>query len=161
MKRFKNVQDYAIWLISCREYTVHKLRTKCLEKFPEDSEVIEKLINNFVQKEYLSDQRFAEHFTRAQIRMGQGRQKIFMKLLEKGVPKDLIESALETGMTEEDVLGPAVKLLNKKSVQLKKKYPDLSDYEYQQKLTAYLAGRGYSYEVIKEVLSGEEEIDEK
>jgi len=153
MKRFKNPRDYALWLLSCREYTVKKLRDKCLEKFPDELEVIESLIKLFVQKEYLSDSRFAENFIRAQVRQGQGRQKIFMKLLEKGVPKEVIDQTLDLQLETEDVLGPATKLMNKKSVQIKKRYPDLNDYEHRQKLTAYLAGRGYGYDVIKECLS--------
>jgi len=155
MSRYKNPKDYALWLLGCREYTVKKLKDKCLEKFPEEGDEIEKLINFFVQKEYLSDQRFTENFIRAQVRQGQGRQKIFMKLLQKGVPKDIIDAQLESSLSEEDVLGPAIKLMNKKSIQLKKRYPELSDYEIKNKLTAYLAGRGYGYDLIKQVLSVE------
>ncbi len=152
MKRFQNPRDYAFWLLSCREYTVKKLRDKCLEKFPEAVGEVEALIKLFIQKEYVSDQRFATNFIRAQVRQGQGRQKIFMKLLDKGVPREVIDQTLELQLTEEDVMGPALKLMNKKSVQLKKRYPDLNDYEHRQKLTAYLAGRGYPYEVIKILL---------
>ena len=153
MPRFKTPKDYALWLLSCREYTVKKLRDKCIEKFPEESDEIENLITFFVQKEYLSDKRFAENFIRAQVRQGQGRQKIFMKLLQKGVPKEVIEAQLDLSLTQEDVLGPATKLLNKKSDQLRKRYPEITDYELNQKLTAYLAGRGYGYGEIKEILS--------
>ena len=153
MSRFKNPKDYAFWLLSCREYTVKKLQDKCIEKFPEEAVEIEKLINFLVQKEYLSDQRFTESFIRVQVRQGQGRQKIFMKLLQKGVPKEVIEAQLDSSLEQEDVLTPVIKLMNKKSIQLKRKYPEIPDYELRQKLTAYLAGRGYGYAVTKEVLS--------
>ena len=104
----------------------------------------------------MSDKRFTENFIRSQTRQGQGRQKIFMKLLEKGVPKELIDEMLGARLQEEDVKGPATKLVIKKSVQLKKRDPEISEYDLRHKLTAYLAGRGYDYGTIKEVLSGEE-----
>lgn len=153
MKRFKNPRDYALWLLSCREYTSQKLTDKCLEKFPDEAEAIVSLINFLIEKGHVSDVRFSENFIRAQVRRGQGRQKIFMKLLDKGVPKAIIDQTLDQALENEDVLGPVLKLLNKKSDQIKRKYPDLNDYEYRQKLTAYLAGRGYSYDVIKEALT--------
>ena len=50
MKRFENVEAYAMLLLGSLDYTVSGLRKKCEEKFPEDGKKIDHLIKNFIQK---------------------------------------------------------------------------------------------------------------
>ncbi len=147
-----DLNAYALWLLGAREYSVARLRQKCTEKYPEQPEEIEILINNFVQNKFLDDERFCEVMIRSEIRKGNGKPKILQKLLQKGVEMPLAKTQCDALIANTDLFDPAWTLAEKKKIQIERKYPDLSDYEKRNKLTQYLAGRGYSYDLIKEVL---------
>ena len=153
MRKKLSLKDYALWLLGSREYTVSRLRQKCTEKYPEQLDEIESLINNFIQVKYLDDARFCEVMIRSEIRKGNGTSKILQKLMQKGVAIDLAKMQCDALIENADLFGPAWTLSEKKKIQIDRKYPDLGDYEKRNKLTQYLAGRGYSYDLIKEVLS--------
>jgi len=153
MRKKMGLKDYALWLLGAREYTIKGLGDKCRERYPEQLEEVEILINNFVQSKYLDDTRFCEVMIRSEIRKGNGSSKIMQKLIHKGVPIDLAKEQCAALIENTDLFGPAWTLSEKKKIQIDRKYPDLGDYEKRNKLTQYLAGRGYSYDLIKEVLS--------
>lgn len=152
MRRKLSLNDYALWLLGAREYTVKRLREKCTERYPDQLEAIEVLINKFVQHKYLNDERFCEVMIRSEINKGNGRQKIHTKLVQKGIEPSLAKAKCTELIVVDDQLEPARALAEKKRAQIERKYPDLPDFEKRGKLTQYLAGRGYGYEVIKEVL---------
>lgn len=153
MRKKLSLKDYALWLLGSREYTIKRLTDKCNERYPEQLDEIELLINKFVQEKYLDDERFCEVMIRSEIRKGNGKQKIIQKLIQKGVPIGLAKEQAELLVEDKDMFDPAWTLAEKKKIQIERKYPDLSDYEKRNKLTQYLAGRGYSFDLIKEVLS--------
>ena len=153
MRRKLSLNDYALWLLGVREYTVKRLRQKCIERYPDQLEAIETLIKKFIQNKYLNDERFCEVMIRSEIGKGNGQQKIYSKLIQKGVDSSLAKKKCAELMVVDDQLGPARALAEKKRQQIDRKYPDLSDYEKQAKLTQYLAGRGYDYDLIKRVLT--------
>ena len=148
-----DLKDYALWLLGAREYTVKRLGDKCRERYPEQLDEIETMINNFVQTKYLDDERFCEMMIRSEIRKGNGTSKIMQKLMLKGVAINLAKEQCATLIENKDLFDPAWILAEKKKIQIERKYPDLGDYEKRNKLTQYLAGRGYSYDLIKEVLA--------
>lgn len=148
-----NLKDYALWLLGAREYTVKRLGDKCRERYPEQLEEIEVMINNFVQTKYLDDERFCEVMIRSEIKKGNGTSKIMQKLMLKGVEMHLAKDQCAALIENADLFDPAWTLAEKKKIQIERKYPDLGDYEKRNKLTQYLAGRGYSYDLIKEVLT--------
>ncbi|NCP67738.1 regulatory protein RecX [Candidatus Peregrinibacteria bacterium] len=152
MRKKLSLKDYALWLLGAREYSVARLRQKCTEKYPEQLEEIEILINNFVQNKFLDDERFCEVMIRSEIRKGNGKSKILQKLMQKGVSSDLAKTQCDALIENTDLFDPAWTLAEKKKIQIDRKYPDLSDFEKKQKVTQYLAGRGYSFDLIKEVL---------
>lgn len=147
-----DLNAYALWLLSAREYSVARLREKCTEKYPEHLEEIELLINNFVQKKYLDDERFCEVMIRSEIRKGNGKQKIVQKLMQKGIDLGLAKEQVEVHIQTDDLFDAAWTLAEKKKLQIERKYPETSDFEKQQKLMQYLAGRGYDYDFIKQLV---------
>lgn len=152
MRKKLLLKDYALWLLGAREYTVSRLTEKCQERYPEQPEEIQTLINNFVQNKFLDDERFCEVMIRSEIRKGNGKSKILQKLIQKGVISDLAKRQCDALIENTDLFDPAWTLAEKKKIQIERKYPDLSDFEKKQKVTQYLAGRGFSFELIKEVL---------
>lgn len=90
---------------------------------------------------------------RSEVRKGNGSSKIIPKLIQKGIETAQAKAAVEQ-YTEKGSLFDAAWTVaeKKKKLQLAKKYPEASDFEREQKLIQYLAGRGYDYDLIKEVL---------
>ena len=152
MRKKLSLKDYALWLLGSREYTAKRLTEKCTERYPDQLDEIESLINKFIQEKYLDDERFCEVMIRSEIRKGNGKQKIIQKLMQKGVAISLAKTQADALIEDKDMFDPAWTLAEKKKIQIERKYPDLSDFEKRQKITQYLAGRGYSFDLIKEVL---------
>jgi regulatory protein len=121
MRKKLSLKDYALWLLGAREYTVARLRQKCTEKYPEQLEEINELINNFVQNKFLDDERFCEVMIRSEIRKGNGKSKILQKLMQKGVAIDLAKTQCDAQIDNQDLFDPAWTLAEKKKIQIERK----------------------------------------
>ncbi|MGN1163258.1 MAG: regulatory protein RecX [Candidatus Ornithospirochaeta sp.] len=85
----------AITLLSRREHTEKELYIKLKEKgYREDD--ISTALSRLNKEGYLSEVRFAEMFVRSRLRKSpEGKPMIFMRLLEKGSPKDVASRILD------------------------------------------------------------------
>ena len=81
-------------MLAAREHSREELRRK-LGKYHRDPELIEQVLSDLQSSNLQSDARFAEHFVESRISKGQGPVRIRMELNERGVPGELIETALE------------------------------------------------------------------
>jgi len=77
-----------------------------------------------------------------------GRMALANELSSKGIKKEIIDEAFSRGL-EEDDLALASKLIDKKKTSFEK----LADFERKKKVASYLARRGFSWEVINQVLT--------
>ena len=105
-------------------------------------EVTSRVFDRLVEKNYVNDQNFARYWVENRsLTKGASKRKLTAELRTKGVEQTIIEELLsESERTDEDELQ---KVIAKK----RSKYPD------DQKLMAYLARQGFSYDDIKEALS--------
>jgi regulatory protein len=105
------------------------------------SEITQRVFDRLVEKNYINDQNFARYWIENRsLSKGASKRKIISELRTKRVEQSMIEQLLsESDRTDEDELK---KVIAKK----RSKYPD------DQKLTAYLARQGFSYDDIKSVL---------
>ena len=93
----------------------------------------------------IDDYKYAETFFKEKLRT-RGVKKARFELSNKGIPKDIMEKALEalsTSSVEED---SCLKLAEKKYAQLMKRETD--PYKLKNKLYTFLMGKGYDYELI-------------
>jgi regulatory protein len=128
-----------------RDYLYRKtrdIRTKTGDiKKGTSPEITTRVFNRLTEKNYVND----EHFTRYWVEnrlltKGASKRKLISELRSKGVEQLIIEQFLsESDRTDEDELQ---KVITKK----RSKYPD------DQKLMAYLARQGFSYDDIKSAL---------
>lgn len=142
------IKEKAFEYLSFRPRSVAEMRDKLLSKgYPEDyvNQVIEELKN----EKYLDDYDFALSWVefRNQIRPS-GRHVLKMELLKKGIDKAVIEDVLEKMIDKEEEIRLAKQAVSSRI----KVYQSLSNYEFKQKITAFLARRGFSWEIIKEVI---------
>ncbi len=105
---------------------------------------VDRTFNRLVERGYVSDEKFTRFWVenRNQTK-GASRRKLTAELRSKGVESAIIEEVLaETERTDDDEL---------RKVLIKKR----SKYDDEQKLIAYLARQGFSYDDIKTALSEE------
>lgn len=131
-----------------RSYKTEKeIRDKLLSK-EFDSETIDSTIDFLIEYGFIDDSKFVSMYIKDRIRT-QGRNKIRYSLISKGVNKLLIEEAFST-LDRDDEMERAIILCEKKYLNISKREDD--DFKIKNKLTRYLLGRGYDYDIAKEVI---------
>jgi regulatory protein len=117
-----------------------------LKKKGGEIKIINKIIKKLKKQRLIDDRSFAEWWIeqRSCFRP-KGRQALYFELIKKGISEEIIEDAL---FSVKDEL-----LLAQKAAQKKiKNYKNLEPFELRQKMIAFLARRGFSWETIKKVL---------
>lgn len=124
---------------SIREFKDYLRRKKA------EPEFVEKLIEEFLSRGYLDDRKFAEWWLERRVRKQKSNRSIEFELRAKGVDREVIAEVMESD-------GESEALRLKITVE---KLRTRARYQDKQKLTTYLIGKGYSYSLVKEVLSQE------
>tara|TARA_B100002019_G_C21217702_1_gene572892 strand:- start:374 stop:808 length:435 start_codon:yes stop_codon:yes gene_type:complete len=135
-----NLWNKALDLLSRREHSVSELRTK-LKKFSEDSTELENIIKRLKDSKFLDDKKFSESFVISKSKSGYGPHYIEQYLRKKGV------NVCDFDMYSYDIDWAAI--CNKIYIQ-KSKGKKLNQKE-KEKILRFLAYRGFSYEIIKNV----------
>lgn len=151
MKYFSDIErakSRAINYISGKLKTKYEVKLKLKEKdFTED--IIDEVIDILEREEYLNDRLYCEVFIEDKKQLnGYGKNKIKSLLIQKGVSKSVFEDFLDEFEYEEEfdnALKMGIKKLN-----LLSNEDDNS--KKKQKLINYLAYRGFSFDVINDVL---------
>ncbi|MBS6006611.1 MAG: recombination regulator RecX [Clostridium baratii] len=131
-----------------RSYKTEKeIRDKLLAK-EFDIETVDSTINFLIEYGFIDDSKFVSMYIKDRIRT-QGRNKIRYSLISKGVNKLLIEDAFST-LDRDDEMERAIILCEKKYLNISKREDD--NFKIKNKLTRYLLGRGYDYDIAKEVI---------
>jgi regulatory protein len=144
-EQFIEARNKAFHLLSYRERTIKEMRAR-LKKKDFSAEVIEKVIADLLEKDYLNEQRFAEMWIRSRKNHHpRGRKLIYKELKDKGVASKIINSALNEHLSREKEFEMASYLMNK---WLRRRTDeDSSSY----KLKNYLARKGFDYDMIYEI----------
>lgn len=151
MKYFSDIErakSRAINYISGKLKTKYEVRLKLKEKdFTED--IIDEVIDILEKEEYLNDRLYCEVFIEDKKQLnGYGKNKIKSLLIQKGVSKSVFEDFLDEFEYEEE-FDNALKM-GKKKLNLLSNEEDI--FKKKQKLINYLAYRGFSFDVINDVL---------
>ncbi len=144
----------ALHLLEYMDRTEKGLRKKLEKDYPSD--VIDETIRYLRSYGYIDDRRYAANYLRLRLN-GKGHRRLFQELYQKGVPSALVQEAWEELCMEEyaeeglDERASIEKLITKKIGD----QTDLSRKEYQ-RLMAFLARRGFSWEDISAVFEEKE-----
>ena len=141
---FTVVYNKALDLASRREHSRHELMYKLDKRFPETMPIIEEVLDKLALNNILDDERFAEMYLNSRARKGYGPKKIEMELYSKKVDSLLVGNAIEAyeSWTE-----------NAEN-QLKKKFKGVKPTDYQSKMKQkqFLFNRGFSSQIIEQIL---------
>lgn len=137
---FQAFHRLCLRLLARREYSLLELKQKG-KNFP--PHVVEAVLNDLIERNWQSDERFCEHYVRSHASRGDGPLKIRQKLKMKGIDNTLIDAHLKT-----------IDWQASANALYQKKYHPLADdpYREKQKCQRFLAQRGFSFSTIQEVV---------
>ena len=139
--------NYTLWLLGRRSRTKFELEKKLREKEVDDAEVIS-VIRRLEELEFVDDLKFAKDYISNSERFKpKGRQRLFWELIKRGVPKDLIEKALDDVKSDQTAL--ADEALKTYSRRLK----NLPREKQYQRAVSFLLRRGFSYDEAKKAVN--------
>ena len=132
-----------------QERCVKDVREK-LKTFDLPDEEKTKILDFLLDNRFVNDERFAKSFVRGKVNQsGWGINKIRFHLMQKGIPKELIDEAL--GQTDEEVYRQRlVDILKAKAKTVKAE----NNFEKNRKLAAYALQKGFESNLVWEVLKG-------
>jgi len=142
---FQKLVDRTLRLISRRPRSEKEIRNY-LKKKKSRPKIIEEVVKKLNQLKQIDDSEFAQWWVEQRTTFRpRGKFGLTMELRQKGVDKEIIKKAIE----KVDELPLAKKLAEKKT----KAYKNLPREKRYQKMSAYLARRGFSWEIIKKVVA--------
>ena len=147
--RLFHIKQRAFRYLGRRQHSTSELRIKLKQKGYE-TELINDVLDDLKQKNYLDDTKFANMFVEEKIKLKLwGEQKLRSELIKKGIKTEIISDVLRNIISDEDKLNNAMTVAEKKYDILKNR--NVENDVIKSKLMAFLKSRGYNYDVIKEV----------
>jgi regulatory protein len=137
------------------EHCEQEMRDK-LKRWGIDESAQDRIIQRLIRERYIDNERYARAFVKDKIRYNKwGRRKVQQALWLKRIDKDIQQRVLDEIDEKEylDVLRPLLK-------QKRKTTKAESDYELNQKLVRFALGRGFTFDIIRQCLDVDEEIEE-
>lgn len=143
----KRILDRLRGLCSRREYCYADVLKKAKDALDGDSQSAKEVADALVEEKYVDDLRYASAFARDKSAIqGWGEVKIRYMLSAKGVPRDVIDMALEE-IDHDKADSRLEKLLQNKLKSLK------DDPQRRLKLLRFALGRGYSYDEVNSLIN--------
>ena len=137
------------------EHCEQEMRDK-LKRWDIDESAQDRIIQRLIRERYIDNERYARAFVKDKIRYNKwGRRKVQQALWLKRIDKDIQQRVLDEIDEKEylDVLRPLLK-------QKRKTTKAESDYELNQKLVRFALGRGFTFDIIRQCLDVDEEMEE-
>ena len=149
MEEYKKYLDLVYRYLTIRNRSEKEMRDY-LTKKKIDAEKIEQVIQLLKKQKFLNDEVFARSWVVARARFRpKGKYLLKMELQQKGVAKDIIEKVLAEEDTDRpDELTQAKGIIERRM----KKMQGKSRQEIYTKVGAFLARRGFGWEVIKKAI---------
>lgn len=141
----KRAKLRALHLLNDMDRTEAQLRTK-LKQGGYTQEMTDKALEYVKSFGYIEDEGYARRYILSR-QDRKSRKEIYAGLLQKGVPKEQIEAAMEECCGQSKELEAVRTLVQKKHFNGK----TASDAE-RQKMYGYLARKGFSYDIIRQVI---------
>ena len=141
----KRAKLRAMHLLNDMVRTESQLRTKLLRNdYPPD--IVEEAIAYVKSFGYINDAEYARNFIENR-KEKKSKKEIYAALCQKGLPKDLIETALEERYADDDSIAAIEAIVRKKKFD-----PKSTDYREMQKMMGYLVRKGFRYDDIRQVI---------
>jgi regulatory protein len=121
---------------------------------PEEAQA--RVMQRLVKERYVDDERYAQAFAKDKIRYNKwGRRKVDQALWQKHIDEDIRKRVLDE-VDDDEYLSVLRPLLKQKRRSTKAN----SDYELNQKLMRFALGRGFTFDIIRQCIDVEEELED-
>jgi regulatory protein len=137
------MRAFAYRLLGRREYSIVELGNRIRQKWPEAEDVGE-LVGQLAGENLVSDERYAEAYTRSRVQRHQGPLKIRAAMRGKGVPDSIIAAAMEA---------EADNWLELARNWLQKQQPGRLSFKDKQKYYRRLVNRGFTHDQAMDALN--------
>lgn len=145
-----HIKQKAFRYLGRRLHSENELKIKLRQK-GYDKLLIESVLQELSQNNYLNDYDFASQFSDENIKNKKwGSSRIETELLKRGIPREIISKIIEEKFPEGNNMQNALLLAKKKLKILGARNTD--EQKLRLKLTSFLAGRGYDFETIREAI---------
>lgn len=135
--------EKAYRLLSLRPRSEQEISERLAEKF--SLALVRETVQQLKDNGYINDREFASQWIKERSK-NYGKKKIRAELLKKGVDKNIIDQLLGELKFEKELKSARDLILSKKRFQA------ISRDEAYRKVMPFLARRGFSYDVIKEII---------
>ena len=137
------------------EHCQHEMLEK-MQRWELDDEAQARVMQRLVSERYVDDERYARAFVKDKVRYNKwGRRKVEQALWQKHIAEDIRQRALDE-VEDGEYLSVLRPLLKQKRRTVKAQ----NDYELNQKLMRFALGRGFTFDIIRQCISVEDEPDE-
>lgn len=136
--------------LSGRNHSRYELYLKLLKK-KYNKQFIINTLDELEKTKLVDDGEFAKDYFSLQIKKKKGLLKIKADLFKKGVKREIIEEIVNNSENETEFLNSAKLLAERKLEQLQKR--SLEKIKIKQKIFQYLAGRGFTTDIISRILN--------
>ena len=136
------------------EHCEQEMRDK-MKRWEIDKAVQDRILQRLIEERYIDNERYARAFVKDKIRYNKwGRRKVQQALWMKHIDQDVQQRVLDEIEEKEylDVLRPLLK-------QKRKSIKADSDYELNQKLVRFALSRGFTFDIIRQCIDVDEEMD--
>ena len=140
----------ALKLLARREHSKKEIKLKLFQKSFTQS-IVDEVITDLSEKEYLNDFSFANKFADERLRKGDGVNKIKAELIKRGIDRIILDEIEHKYSDNDEVMRNAVQLAEQKLKNLSNRVTDSR--KLQQKIYAYLTSKGYKHDQIQHALS--------
>ena len=139
------------------EHCQHEMLEK-MRQWEMSDEAQARVMQRLIQERYVDDERYARAFVKDKILYNKwGRRKVEQALWTKRISDD-IRTAVLAEVDDEQYLSVLRPLLQQKRRSVKAD----SDYELNQKLVKFALSRGFTYDIIRQCISGDiDDVDEE
>lgn len=150
--------NYALRLISRKDYSEKELKLKLCSKFPLDTAEVSDIFAKLKEYGYVDDNRVSKNFINYKSTAGYGKRRIKDGLYLKGLTEHLSEVDDYFIDNKEEIKAVILeKLTARYKILLSKNDPKIRE-----KLLGFLIRRGYAYdeskEILKEVIKSESDL---
>jgi regulatory protein len=136
------------------EHCQQEMRDK-MKRWDIDPAVQDRIITCLVKERYVDDERYARAFVKDKIRYNKwGRRKVQQGLWLKHIDADIQERVLSE-VDDSEYLSILRPLLKQKAKGIRAE----NDYERNQKLVRFALGRGFTFDIIRQCLNVDEDMN--
>lgn len=137
------------------EHCSHEMREKMM-RWGVASDVQDKIVDRLIDDKFIDDERFARVFISDKLRFNHwGRRKIEQALFQKRIPKQISQPILNE-ITDQEYIEQLLPLIKSKRKSLSSVE---DDYELRQRLVRFAFQRGFTFDVIRQVIDGADDFD--